>query len=605
MAPEIQDLDPDDLRRLGSAIAGFFAAGGRKDRGEIKAGAPDLAELLDSVFGGLDAWDALHASTVHSHPLHPGGKAAVPAGSVDCEDLPPGFLLVPSMDSRLTSGFEVVEKVGRGGSGVVYRAKLPREVRPTGDIALKLLRGAGSLDVSKSLRDAQILKGLDHPNLVRVYAAGESLGHGPFAATEFVEGVNLADWLDRNGPLDLARAAEVGRSLADALGAAHAQDVIHCDVTPRNVFGCTDDLDPSRLKIGDFGLARYVPLDAEAGGRGRFRETGGTVGFMAPEQYWGDYDARSDIYALGMILVGMVSTTPGEKGRFLGRDRIEALKSLLDPAVRAVDFDERRRQVIETFLASGMTDVGGAIRDAQFRAIVDKCVAIEPAERYDSTAQLAEDLDFWLERRPIRHAPYPYSALEKLRMLIARCRLRDNVEDHSLLWGLAGVLLGATAVVMSTLCTALCLLGRDPKWTAVWTSGVYIGLTWGLIIPATVWSVRGRRPTVQLFGYQLIFTLSFFILRGVIKPDAPTAIAVQFLITGITYSSIGLGNRQWSLLLKIGLGILLLSWPVALASHQTWFTPFVPILQGWAQGLPILAFGASCLRRATRPKNGP
>ena len=605
MSHEIQDLGPDQLRRLGSAIADLFSPGGGADRRALKSRDPDLADVLDSVFGGLDAWNALNASSNSSGSVNGGEELAAHQDPVDREDLPPGFVLVPSMDSRLTSGFKVVERIGQGGSGVVYRARLPREVRGRADIALKVLRRGDALDVSRSFRDAQILKGLHHPNLVRVYAAGESLGLGPFVATEFIEGLDLADWLDRHGPLDPRRAAEIVRRLARALGAAHEEGVVHCDVTPRNVFGCDDGLDPALLKIGDFGLARFAPLDPAPAGRGRPLDTGGTVGFMAPEQYWGDFDARSDIYALGMLLVCMINSGKGQRGRFLSQDRIQALKSLLDPHAQAVDFEGRRRQILETFRASGLETAGEAAPDAQFRAIVGKCLALEPADRYASAAQLADDLELWLERRPLRHASYDYRNAESLRMLIARCRERDNVEDHSLLWGLAGLLIGATSVIMSTLCTILGLFGHIRDWTWSLTSGIYIVVTWGLIAPLTAWSVRGRRPTVQLFGYQLIFALAYFILRTVIVPDFGPGNGAQFLITGIIYSCIGLSNPQWGLLLKIGLGILVLSWPAAVAFRQPWFTPFIPMLQGWAQGLPVLAFGASYLRRARSQRDNP
>ena len=381
----------------------------------------------------------------------------VEPGTTDPENLCPGFLVIPTMDSRLVSGFRLVKRIGSGGSGVVYQAQLPSEVHGQPDVALKLLRRGDRLDVSQRVRDVQILKGLDHPDLVRVYAAGESLGLGPFVATEFVEGSNLGDWLDANGPLDERDAAEVVRTLALALNAAHGRGIVHCDVTPRNVFGCLQSLNPSRLKIGDFGLSRFVPSDV--GTATGSRDTGGTVGYMAPEQYWGKPSHRSDLYALGAMLIRL---TAPRKADFLSDEQARTLHSLCGWSAFALDAGERRRQVYEAFRDLGLMEPADVVRDPQLRTVLAKCLAFEQGDRYETADQLAGDLTAWLERRPVQHARYEYRPLERLRMLTDRCRERENFEDHSQLWGLACLAVGTSAVVTSSLCTVLVLLGATP-----------------------------------------------------------------------------------------------------------------------------------------------
>lgn len=468
MTEPLDGLAPDDQQRLGAIVAELLTPGAGMNRQEAKARHPDLAAALDSVLAGLDAWNAFNPSIPP-----PAGTVEPAAGAANLNELAPKTLVIPATDARLTGGFRLVKRLGSGGSGVVYQAELPSEVQGQPDVALKLLVKGERLDFSQRLRDAQILRGFDHPNLVRVYAAGESAAHGPFVASEFVEGSNLGAWLAAHGRLDDRRAADIVRILALALDAAHKCGVVHCDVKPQNVFGCRPGLDPGRLKIGDFGLARYVPPDGAAAAVAW--ETGGTPGYMAPEQYWGAFDRRSDIYALGALLLRLIAAR-GED--FLGADQKQALTALRGWGGLAGDVGARRRRVHEAFQELGLIERPAAVADPQLRAILARCLAFEPNDRYQNAAELAADLAAWLEDWPLPHAPYAYRPLERFQMLIRRCRDRENIVDHSRLWGLACLICGTTAIVMSSLCTALVLLGRDPARTRGWTALVYIAVAW-------------------------------------------------------------------------------------------------------------------------------
>ena len=496
----------------------------------------------------------------------------------------------------MASGFRLVEQIGCGGSGVVYRAQLPSEVHGRPDVALKLLARGDRLDISQRLRDAQILRGLDHPNLVRVYAAGESTELGPFVATEFVEGSNLGQWLKEYGSPGERQAAELVRTLARALHAAHEWGVVHCDVKPQNVFGCAERLDPGRLKIGDFGLSRFVPPDGKAAVAW---ETGGTPGYMAPEQYWGAYDRRSDIYALGAMMIGLI-TAP--KRHFLSDEQDSTLRGLCGWGGLAADVGARRRQAHETFRDLGLLELAASVRDPQLRAIVARCLAFEPGDRYQTAAELADDLTTWLEHRTLPAALYGYRPLERLQMLIRRCRERENFEDHSRLWGIACLAVGTSAIALSSLCTALVLLGRDPAWTRTWTASIHIAFLWIIIYPLATWFTRGRRPTAQLIGYNVIYFAAYLLLRRVLTSDRGLGDAVQFVLTGMLLGCVGMSSRYWAVFLYSGLVVLALSWPVSLASRQPWFDPFGPALVGACQGLPLLAFGISYLVPGLGPR---
>ena len=171
---------------------------------------------------------------------------------------------------------------------------------------------------------------------------------------------------------------------------------MHCDIKPGNIFGCQTDIEPDRLKIGDFGLSRFIPPEGQTAAV--VWETGGTVGYMAPEQYWGVCDHRSDIYGAGRdggLPVYRPESQPAECRAASGAGQ----------AVQLVCPGGRRRgpprRVREVFVEQGLTELAAQVDDPQLRAIIARCLAFEPGKRYDSAAELAEDLEAWLENRPL------------------------------------------------------------------------------------------------------------------------------------------------------------------------------------------------------------
>jgi serine/threonine protein kinase len=190
--------------------------------------------------------------------------------------------------------YEVLESLGTGATSRVDKA---RDTVIGRTVALKtLLRGFGSRDLQQQfLREAQIIGGLSHPNIVALYDVGTNSEGAPYFVMEFVEGKTLESFFDV-APLPLARAAVWAGDLATALGQAHRANVIHGDVKPANILVTLDQ----QVKLGDFGIARF---STQASGSGNLM---GTPAYLSPEQILGNLqDRRSDLFSLGIVLYQM------------------------------------------------------------------------------------------------------------------------------------------------------------------------------------------------------------------------------------------------------------------------------------------------------------
>jgi serine/threonine-protein kinase len=196
------------------------------------------------------------------------------------------------------AGYEVLEQIGRGGMGVVYRAE---QVALGRQVALKVIAPelAGDEDFrARFKREYRTAASIDHPNVVPIYEAGES-GSQLFIAMRLVPGDDLRDILRTHGGLDPSRAADLVAQVGGALDAAHAAGLVHRDVKPANVLVARVG-GSEHAFLSDFGLTKHV---TSHGGLTRTGQWVGTVDYMAPELVDGrPADARSDVYSLGCVL---------------------------------------------------------------------------------------------------------------------------------------------------------------------------------------------------------------------------------------------------------------------------------------------------------------
>jgi TolB-like protein/Tfp pilus assembly protein PilF/predicted Ser/Thr protein kinase len=272
--------------------------------------------------------------------------------------------LAAGVDDRIgtTVGpYEIEERIGEGGMGVVYRA---RDTRLGRAVALKMLPERLRTDATaqkRLRREAQAASALDHPNVATIYDVGTTAGGRPFVVMAYVEGVALADRV-RQGPLPVADAVDLLRQVARGLRAAHEAGIVHRDVKPSNLI-----LTPGgTVKIVDFGVAKVADADLTRTGT-----TLGTAAYMSPEQARGeDVDARTDLWGLGVVAFELLSGTRP----FRGTNTPALLRAITDDA--------------PVSLAACAPQVPGPLR-----RVVDRLLQKDPADRFDSAAALLDALD--------------------------------------------------------------------------------------------------------------------------------------------------------------------------------------------------------------------
>jgi serine/threonine protein kinase/Tfp pilus assembly protein PilF len=318
-------------------------------------------------------------------PADPAGETAdlAPTDSDRTEDTPshtdddrdPALL----EGAPAISSYEILEVIGEGGMGVVYKARQRGLNRL---VALKMIRGGEQAHPERFARfriEAEAVARLKHPNIVQIYEIGE-VGGLPFLSLEFLEGGTLEDRL-AGTPQPGRQAALLLAMLARAVQVAHDAGIIHRDLKPSNVLFAADDT----AKITDFGLAKRLESDSRQTESGQIV---GTPSYMAPEQATGrtrDVGPAADVYALGAILYDMLTGRP----RFKGETPIETV-----------------RQVVEDDVVPPSRLVPRLARDLE--TICLHCLNKEPSKRYGSARALAEDLDNFVAGRPIKARRTPF-----------------------------------------------------------------------------------------------------------------------------------------------------------------------------------------------------
>ena len=276
------------------------------------------------------------------------------------------YTFAPESLAALLPDYELVREVGKGSMGIVYEARR----RSDGlQVAIKVLPPSLTRTeraLARFLREGELMQKVEHGGIAKVFDLGQR-GRLSWFVMEFVEGKNLDERLEV-GPLPVRQVAQIGAEVARALHFAHECGVVHRDIKPQNLILRPD----GATVITDFGLARET-------GTGSMTESGAIVGtpmFMAPEQVLGDrgaIGARSDVYGLGATLYALLTGRPP----YAGPTAQSVLKQVLDA-------HPRRPRALRTDLP----------RDLE--AIVLKAMEREPARRYGTAAELAEDLEAWL-----------------------------------------------------------------------------------------------------------------------------------------------------------------------------------------------------------------
>jgi len=304
------------------------------------------------------------------------------------------------MKRKTIEHYEIIRRLGAGGSGVVYLANDTLLQRP---VVIKILR-TGLLSAQQLrttvLREARLASAIEHPNVCTIYEVGEIDDEG-YIVMQYIPGQSL-DQLIARGPGTLPLALSVGIQIADGLQAAHALGIFHRDLKPQNVMLTDGGL----VKILDFGLARRLrPEDAsfdpskpsmakDASVAATYTARGGTIRYMAPEQFvTGQSSVQSDIWALGVILYELVS----------GRHPFARPEAEDFSAIRSIQFSD------PVDLSEIVSEIS-----TELKSIIATCLEKNPASRYASAAEVREALKTIMKALQIETGIIPGDAAANL-----------------------------------------------------------------------------------------------------------------------------------------------------------------------------------------------
>jgi serine/threonine-protein kinase len=390
---------------------------------------------------------------------------------------PPSDLLpapaVAPLINRGFSDYELLEELGRGGMGVVYRARQNSLDRI---VALKIiLRGAtaAKADLARFRGEAETAARLTHPHIVPVYEVGEHDGL-PFFTMKYVRGTTLGERL-AEGPLTGREAAELLAPVARAIASAHQQGVLHRDLKPSNVLIDAE----GRPYVSDFGLAKRLLSesadDSRTWGLAPHTQTGailGTPGYMSPEQAAGSrgrLGVATDVYSLGAILYAMLT----------GRPPFQAA-SPVDTVLMVLEQDPIPPQALNPRV------------DRDLEMVALKCLQKPVELRYASADELAADLEAYLANEPVS------ARSSKFTQILTRAFRETHHANVLENWGLLWILHAAVLLVLCLITNAFQLSGVASRWPYIglWTIGLG---SWAVIF----WNLRRRSGPITFVERQI------------------------------------------------------------------------------------------------------
>ena len=488
-------LSPADEERLAELIEVLSEArGGEAVRllGEQVAAHPRLASHLRELFAAMSMADAVAEASTILEP--PESRAAEdPAVPLPAGSFVPGVTPLPaSFDD-----YELLEEIGRGGMGIVYRARQKSLGRI---VAVKMLLRrdlATAADLARFRSEAEAAARLDHPGIVSIFEVGECGGH-PFYSMRYIEGTTLAKRL-AEGPVPLRETAGLLAKVAEAVDAAHHRGVLHRDLKPSNIL-----IDSAgEPHVSDFGLAKRIEQDQSMTHTGAIL---GTPCYMSPEQAAGsrgDVGPTSDVWSLGAILYQMLTGRPP----FQAANAMDTLLAVLEsdpPVPRSLD--------------------PGVDRDLELIAL--KSLQKPQDLRYASAAGLAADLRAFLAGEPVAARRGGLSDVAS--RLFRETHHATVLENWGLLWMWH-------SVVILTLCVVTDVLAwRDitSRWPYVvlWGGGLAV---WAPIF----WALRHRtgpvtaveRQIAHIWGASVIASVMLFWVEGLLRDSSGQPLAVLTL----------------------------------------------------------------------------
>jgi serine/threonine protein kinase len=496
-------LDRDE--RLAELLAGLMEAAktGTANVEGCARSHPDLAVELRELWGVAQFAQLAQILPNSKSMISPDGLHPSPSISDTSkpEDSPSSIL------PREFGDFELQQELGRGGMGVVYKARQKSLNRVVG---LKMVREAHlatNVDRARFRAEAATAARLHHPNIVTVYEVGTADGQAYFCM-EYVPGETLAQKLHRDGPMESREAARLLAITARAVQHAHENGILHRDLKPSNILLTTDEAGILEPKITDFGLAKVLDRGES------LTRTGAVVGtpsYMAPEQATGRKDLlpAADVYSLGAILYEMLT----------GR-----------PPFRAAHPVDTLLMVLEQEAIPPRDLVPSVNRDLEMLCL--KCLQKPVDLRYPSAIDLAIDLEAFTAGEPMSVQPGSLGSF--VSRLLRETHHASVLENWGLLW-----------MWHSLMIFLLCLLTQVMSWIPVQSHLAYLALwgtglaTWGTIF----WRLRRRGGPVMFVERQIahawagsvIASIGLFLIEVVKDQDSLTLSPVLPLIAGVVF----------------------------------------------------------------------